>query len=54
MKKTYRIVVEAVFDIEADSEEEAYGKLPAQIPIEDTYTTDFEELGEDEEEEDNE
>lgn len=49
MKKTYRIVLEAAFDIEADSIEEAYAKLPAQIPLSDTYTVDeeYEEYEED-------
>lgn len=35
--KTYRITFEAVFDIEADSDEEAWAKIPENISVNDGY-----------------
>ena len=41
---TYRITLEAVLDIEADSEEEAWDKLPEKISMNDMYILDTEEV----------
>lgn len=45
-KKTYRITFQAVFDIEADSEEEAWEKIPENISVNDGYFFDAEEIEE--------
>lgn len=40
----WRITMETVLDIEADSEEEAWDKLPEEISINDMYILDTEEV----------
>ena len=40
----WRITMEAVLDIEADSEEEAWDKLPEKISMNDMYILDTEEV----------
>lgn len=44
--KTFRITLQAVFDIEADSDEEAWSKLPDQIGLDEVYILDTEEIEE--------
>ena len=44
--KTYRITFQAVFDIEANSEEEAWEKIPEKINVSDGYFFDAEEIEE--------
>lgn len=41
----YRITLETVLDIEAESEEEAWDKLPEKISMNDMYILDTEEVG---------
>lgn len=40
----WRITMETVLDIEADSEEEAWDKLPEKISMNDMYILDTEEV----------
>lgn len=40
----YRITLEAVLDIEADNDEEAWDKLPESIALNDVYILDTEEV----------
>lgn len=40
----WRITLETVLDIEADSEEEAWDKLPEKISMNDMYILDTEEV----------
>lgn len=40
----WRITMETVLDIEADSEEEAWDKLPEEISMNDMYILDTEEV----------
>ena len=42
----YRITLEAVLDIEADSDEEAWEKMPDKIDLGDCYVLDTEEVQE--------
>lgn len=42
----YRVTLECVLDIEAESDEEAWAKLPDQIDLGDMYILDTEEVTE--------
>ena len=45
--KTYRITFQAVFDIEANSEDEVWDKIPETINVDDGYFFDPEEIEDD-------
>ena len=42
--KTFRVTVEAVFDVEAESEEDTWDKLPNAFSLDDAYILDTVEI----------
>lgn len=46
--KTFRVTLECVLDVEAESDEDAWEKLPDEISIGDMYVLDTQEIEEEE------